>query len=235
MAGLLARQQERVAAVDADLETAFADLGQLMEKAAEMVALAGQFRSAQRSSAEEGDFRDYMVSMGIASPVTRANAGSDFHTQLARELDRVLPGALARGGGMLTLPDVFCLFNRARATELISPEDLLKACTLLDTVGAGISYHAFESGVKVLKSADFDNATVTTRLVEMAEAAADANGGPRSGALTAVRAAEALGISVVVAKEHLLAGEDALALARDASVEGLTFFVDRFDEFLDAG
>lgn len=27
---------------------------------------------------------------------------------------------------MMTLPDVFCLFNRARGTELVSPDDLLQ-------------------------------------------------------------------------------------------------------------
>lgn len=33
---------------------------------------------------------------------------------------------LERAGGMMTLPDVFCLFNRARGTELVSPDDLLQ-------------------------------------------------------------------------------------------------------------
>jgi ESCRT-II complex subunit VPS36 len=29
--------------------------------------------------------------------------------------------------GVMTLPDVYCLFNRARGSELVSPEDLIKA------------------------------------------------------------------------------------------------------------
>lgn len=33
---------------------------------------------------------------------------------------------LERAGGMMTLPDVYCLFNRARGTELVSPDDLLQ-------------------------------------------------------------------------------------------------------------
>jgi EAP30/Vps36 family len=44
------------------------------------------------------------------------------HMQLADFL-RV---PLERAGGMMTLPDVYCLFNRARGTELISPDDLLQ-------------------------------------------------------------------------------------------------------------
>lgn len=37
---------------------------------------------------------------------------------------------LEKSGGMIALVDVYCLFNRARGTELISPEDLLQACAL---------------------------------------------------------------------------------------------------------
>ena len=36
-----------------------------------------------------------------------------------------------RQGGVLTLPDVYCLFNRARGSELVSPADVLKARPLL--------------------------------------------------------------------------------------------------------
>ena len=31
-------------------------------------------------------------------------------------------------GGCMALPDVYCLFNRARGTELVSPDDLLQVC-----------------------------------------------------------------------------------------------------------
>ena len=37
---------------------------------------------------------------------------------------------LERAGGMMTLPDVYCLFNRARGTELVSPDDLLQVMPL---------------------------------------------------------------------------------------------------------
>ncbi len=34
---------------------------------------------------------------------------------------------LDKHNGAMTLPDVYCLFNRARGTELVSPDDLIKA------------------------------------------------------------------------------------------------------------
>ncbi|KAJ6989124.1 hypothetical protein NC653_021874 [Populus alba x Populus x berolinensis] len=37
---------------------------------------------------------------------------------------------LEKAGGMINLIDIYCLLSRAPGTELISPEDLLQACSL---------------------------------------------------------------------------------------------------------
>jgi len=42
------------------------------------------------------------------------------------QLSDFLTARVERAGGMMALPDVYCLFNRARGTELISPDDLLQ-------------------------------------------------------------------------------------------------------------
>lgn len=45
----------------------------------------------------------------------------------AVQLADFLAPRVERAGGMMTLPDVYCLFNRARGAELVSPDDLLAA------------------------------------------------------------------------------------------------------------
>ena len=96
-----------------------------------------------------------LVSLGIASPVTKASAGALYHRQLSRQLADWLPAALARAGGILALPDVFCLFNRARGAELVSPEDVLKACQLWQSLGiTNVQFRRFDSGVLVAHAAD---------------------------------------------------------------------------------
>ena len=57
-----------------------------------------------------------------------------------------------KAGGMMPLPDVYCLFNRARGTELISPDDLLTAVKLLPSIGAQLTFRHFASGVLVVQS-----------------------------------------------------------------------------------
>ena len=46
---------------------------------------------------------------------------------LPAQLADFLRPVMERAGGMMPLPDVYCLFNRARGTELVSPDDLLAA------------------------------------------------------------------------------------------------------------
>jgi ESCRT-II complex subunit VPS36 len=55
--------------------------------------------------------------------------------ELCRQLADVLAQPLAAAGGLLQLPDVYCLFNRARGAELVSPDDLLAAARLFPQVG----------------------------------------------------------------------------------------------------
>lgn len=51
-----------------------------------------------------------------------------------RQLADFLAAPLARAGGIMPLPDVYCLYNRARGTELVSPDDLLRAVALFEQV-----------------------------------------------------------------------------------------------------
>lgn len=75
--------------------------------------------------------QSYFLSMGITSPVTRQTAGALFHQQLALQLADFLAPRLEHARGVMTLPDTYCLFNRARGTELVSPEDLIKVRSAL--------------------------------------------------------------------------------------------------------
>lgn len=69
---------------------------------------------------------------------------------------------LRKAGGIVTLADVFCLFNRARGTELISPDDLLQAVNLFPAAGAPMHLRAFPTGVLVVQSDSHDDNEVCT-------------------------------------------------------------------------
>jgi len=52
--------------------------------------------------------------------------------ELAKEVEKFSFGVLDKFGGVLALIDIYCMYNRARGTDLISPEDLLIACEKLN-------------------------------------------------------------------------------------------------------
>lgn len=66
------------------------------------------------------------------SPPHPTNPTPPHPTQLAD----FLKGPVERFGGLMPLPDVYCLFNRARGAELVSPDDLLAAVKLFPAIGA---------------------------------------------------------------------------------------------------
>ena len=54
---------------------------------------------------------------------------------------------LKRLGGIASLVDLYCLYNRARGTELVSPDDFLKAAELINNLNCGLLYKKYKSGV----------------------------------------------------------------------------------------
>jgi ESCRT-II complex subunit VPS36 len=63
-------------------------------------------------------------------------------------------------GGMMALTDVYCRVNRARGLELLSPEDLIQACHMLEQLNLPIRMRRFDSGVKVLQLQSHSDANI---------------------------------------------------------------------------
>ncbi|KAG0465083.1 hypothetical protein HPP92_019247 [Vanilla planifolia] len=238
VSGILRKEQEMWESTDKSLQEAFQDLNALMSKAREMVALAEKMRqkllsgsSAQANPSDEDlgskqEMQDWLLSVGIASPVTKESAGALYHQQLSRQLADFVKVPLDKAGGMIALIDVYCLFNRARGTELISPEDLLQACVLWEKYEVPVMLRKFDSGVMVIQSKAHSDEEVFARITNLAQKPDALRKGisPSDAALT-------LGIAPTLAKEHLINAESKGLLCRDVSPDGFRFFVNLFKEF----
>eukprot|EP01033_Poteriospumella_lacustris_P002027 gene2027-1477_t len=110
-----------------------------------------------------------MQSIGVISPVTRLSAGRLYHQQVARQLAEVLmhQNRLHRLGGMITLTDLYFLYNRARGTELLSPDDLLSAVQMMGTLHLGMHLRTFPSQVKVVQLDSFNDKEWDDRLIQV--------------------------------------------------------------------
>jgi len=165
------------------VDEAFSDLKALMAKAKDMVELVSKYTVATEAKhkkdeeapddaeseqkAEADQMSSILLNLGIASPVTRLTAGAEYHIQLARQLTDFMKEPLRKAGGMLTLTDVYCIYNRARGTELVSPDDLLQACRLFAELGLHIQLRKFDSGVVVLQSAEHSDKAMALRILRV--------------------------------------------------------------------
>ncbi|KAE8647281.1 vacuolar protein sorting-associated protein 36 [Cucumis sativus] len=238
VAGILRKEQEMWENTDKSLQEAFQDLNALMSKAKEMVMLAEKMRqkllagtNSQSGStnddevASKEEIQDWLLSVGIISPVTKESAGALYHQQLSRQLADFVRTPLDIAGGMISLIDIYCLFNRARGTELISPDDLLQACLLWEKIDVPVMIRKFDSGVMVIQSKSYSDDEVFARIRTLVTKPDALQFG-----VSASDAARTLGIAPAMAKEHLLTAESKGLLCRDVSPEGFRFYINLFPE-----
>ncbi|CBI32211.3 unnamed protein product, partial [Vitis vinifera] len=235
--GILRKEQEMWESTDKSLQEAFQDLNALMSKAKEMVMLAEKMRQKLLSGpttqpgandeemGSKQEMQDWMLSVGIASPVTKESAGALYHQQLSRLLADFVKIPLEKAGGMINLIDIYCLFNRARGTELISPEDLLQACSIWEKFDVPVMLRKFNSGVMVIQNKSHTDEEVFARIKSLALKPDALKTG-----LSASDAAMTLGIAPAMAKEHLLTAESKGFLCRDVSADGFQFYINFFHE-----
>lgn len=167
--------QEKHRQTDESITKAFQDLSKLMTMAKDMVglsrAISNKIRDRQGDITEDETvrFKSYLMSLGIDDPVTRDSYRSNnkYFKDLARQISDIVLGPVSDVGGMMALTDVFCRVNRARGLELLSPEDLLNACRLMDNLQLPLKLHEFETGVKVLQLQTLSDENVANTTLDM--------------------------------------------------------------------
>lgn len=169
--GIERNLQERQKQTDENITLAFKDLSKLMTMAKDMVAISKVISSKIRerhgdiSEDETVRFKSYLMSLGIDDPVTRDSAASntEYFQLLANQICEMLLDPITEAGGMMSLADVYCRVNRARGLELLSPEDLLNACQMLN---GPIKLRKFPSGAMVLQLETHSDETVSEETLE---------------------------------------------------------------------
>lgn len=231
---------------------AFEDLEALMASAKEIVALAEKFA---RQSAIAGDpnnafLAESVSQLGLITTKdivgTSGSSGSNslYLSELARNLAEFLTddgrGVLRRAGGIMSLVDLWAVFNRARGgVELVSPTDFEKAAVLWEKLGLPVRLRTFKSGVKVVQGRDrTDETTVRALLAWLKdlhefppEREVEWDWREWGRGVTARDAAERFGWSIGVAEEELEMAEERGVLCREEGIEGLRFW----ENFIDTG
>ncbi|OAA60793.1 vacuolar protein-sorting-associated protein 36 [Cordyceps fumosorosea ARSEF 2679] len=227
--------------------SAFEDLEALMASAKEVIALAERF-SLQKGSGNGGSFSaeenailaESASQLGLVTTKDMLGGGGSeslYLSELARNLAEFLTddtrSVLKKAGGILTLVDLWAMFNRARGgVELVSPLDFEKAARLWESLKLPLRLRTFRSGVMVVQGRDrTDEITIKallTWLQDLHEFPPDRevlwDWRAFGRGVTAQEAAERFGWSLGVAEEELLMAEEHGALCREEGLEGLKFW-----------
>lgn len=221
--GVVNRQIERAEETRRTMREAFADLQSLMKKAGEMVVLAERLAEATGGKVGEiSDLQRLVHGLGIKSPVMRAATGADFHKELGKQLAEWIRPILNSSNGIITLTDAFCLFNRARGVELISPQDMLRACESWESLGVDVHLRAFDNGVMVIHTTKRSDEEVCTRFKDALPS--------RTSSLDACEAAKILETTPDIALEYLHMAEGRGLLCRDDGPAQMRFYANLFAE-----
>ena len=226
------------------LGNAFEDLEALMASAKEIVALAETFANKSPDSGTEAAnalLQESATALGMVTTkeMLKSSAGSDslYLSELSRNLAEYLTddakGILHKEGGIMSLVDLWCVFNRARGgVELVSPMDFEKAARLWGKLNLPVRLRQFKNGLLVVQRYDWTDDKTIAQLLNWFQ---ELHTLPPPGetcwdwevfgrGITAQEAAQKFGWSLGVATEELEMAEENGALCREESVEGLRFW-----------
>ena len=236
---ILADQESRQKQNKQMVSASFQDLESLMANAKRMVGLANKLAQANNNYEKSGnesktddnekrEFDNMLQNLGIVSPITKEAAGSEYHNLLARQLSDFLLKILEKNGGMMSLTDIYCIFNRARGSEMVSPDDLLMASKQMTRLGLPMKLKKFtKTGVLVieLNNNKYNDLEIAKRICKLIQ---------EKGPINELQLSTFENISVNVAREQLFQAENQEYLCRDDSVEtGLRFYVNFFSMYED--
>ena len=219
--GAVNRQLERAEATNKTMDEAFTDLRALMAKAGEMVTLAERLAESMDGKGESSELQRLVLSLGITSPVTRANAGAEFHRELGKQLADWITPVVQKSNGIITVTDAFCLFNRARGTELVSPQDMLRASESWESLGVDLHLRKFESGVMVIHTVERTDEEACARLLARLPS--------YEHSIDSYEAAQILATTPEIALEYLYMAESRGVLCRDDGPAQMRFYANMFE------
>eukprot|EP00549_Striatella_unipunctata_P019784 CAMPEP_0118725084 /NCGR_PEP_ID=MMETSP0800-20121206/32946_1 /TAXON_ID=210618 ORGANISM="Striatella unipunctata, Strain CCMP2910" /NCGR_SAMPLE_ID=MMETSP0800 /ASSEMBLY_ACC=CAM_ASM_000638 /LENGTH=355 /DNA_ID=CAMNT_0006633749 /DNA_START=6 /DNA_END=1073 /DNA_ORIENTATION=+ len=217
------------------------DMDTLMREATDLVQVIHKYvktlESAQRSNKKGDDDDDedrlelshMLEDMGMTSAsLPISGSAREYHEALARHLADFLRPKLKQVGGMMTLTDAFCFFNRARGTNMISPEDMLAALKMWPELPRlGLSQRDFASGVRVVQ-----DDTILMQPKEILDKLTALSSQFESNGITTLDASKILSLSsAMLTHEQLMAAEQMGFLCRDVTLAGTRFFPNKFRNF----
>jgi ESCRT-II complex subunit VPS36 len=211
----------------------------LAETLASESGISGNGRSAEASAV----LSESAAALNMVTTKDMLGSGAEnlYLSELSRNLAEYLTddrtGVLRKEGGIMSLIDLWALFNRTRnGVELVSPADFEQAAQLWEKLRLPVRLRRFKSGLLVVQPSNWSDEKIIQQLDEWLQElrqqppfeSANWNWEMYGRGITAQETAQHFGWSVGVAAEELEMAEDRGVLCREESIEGIRFWRNYF-------
>ena len=229
---------------------AFEDLAALMASAKEIIALAeslsrsqgGSYAADSSPSQSSTDPNVLLSQLNLSTTKdmlssSKSSATNLYLTELCRSIAEFLTddrrSVLKKAGGVMSLVDLWAVFNRARGgVELVSPSDFAAAAELFDKLSLPVRLRRFKSGLLVVQDRSRTDEKTISALLEwlgslrhtQPEMSVTWDWSRWGRGVTAQETAENFGWSIGVASEELEMAEENGSLCRESGIEGVRFW-----------
>ena len=111
----------------------FNDIDSLRQNAEQMISIASQIRNKiatnPNNKSDNDEINSVLSKIGFVDPITKEVAGSEYYLKLGEQINNYFMDYFAKNPQTkaLTLIDAYCIYNRARGGNTISPKDMRQA------------------------------------------------------------------------------------------------------------
>ncbi|OAF65091.1 hypothetical protein A3Q56_07205, partial [Intoshia linei] len=142
-------QQQRL-----DIDNSFQNLSNLMENASKIIDLSNKISNMIGKNQDDDliKYRNEVITkLGIYSPTTKSDFtnNDDYFQNLAKDISNVVCNFIESKNGIISFTNTFYLLNRARSTNLCSPNDFVSSAKFVSNYASNIIVTNMENGLKI--------------------------------------------------------------------------------------
>ena len=149
------------------INTAFTDINSLKSNVKEMISLAQIIRSnininSKIEDANSKEINSVLSKIGFVDPVTKEVSGSEYYVKLAEQINEYFDDYFKKNPKVkvITLIDAYCVYNRARGGNTISPKDMKQALDNFKNVTQKVMMKNYNNEMIVLHTKDYSNENI---------------------------------------------------------------------------
>ena len=159
------------------IEGSFTDINSLKQNAEQMIMIATQIRTKiannSNNKSENDEINSILSKIGFVDPITKEVAGSEYYVKLGEQINQFFMDYFAKNPKTkaLTLIDAYCLYNRARTGNTISPKDMRQAIKQLTDgkVAHDIIIKNFNNEMIVIQTPEFSGKNILVMIKKFME------------------------------------------------------------------